>query len=63
MQFVTTVLTLIFEAGLKELGEHYVTTCMSFHMICQTPNTKLSGTPPSPNNLNSNKRNPSTSQD
>ena len=44
MWFITTVLTLIFQAGVKELGEHYVTTCVLFHMIYQTHNS----TPPLP---------------
>lgn len=43
MQFITTELTFVFHAGVKELGERYATTCMSLHMT-QTLNTHLSDT-------------------
>lgn len=57
MQFITTVLTHLFQAGVKELGVHYVTTCMSFHKIYQALNPKhIPLSPPaSPNNYNNNK--------
>lgn len=55
MQFITTVLTVIFQAGVKELVECYVTKCMSFHMIYLTlkPQTPPPNPKPNPNKTHS----------
>lgn len=60
MQFITTVLTCLFQAGVKELGVHYVTMCMSFHKIYQALNPKHIRLSPaaSPNNYNNNNKIP-----